>query len=84
MCSSDLSENNYENAYFISDVTISHKLSDMGGYFAVMMRAGKNIESMFEQCPKIRAKAEYLCKEIERAFKTVDETAYWNSCFRGN
>ena len=78
------SENNYENAYFISDVTISHKLSDMGGYFAVMMRAGKNIESMFEQCPKIRAKAEYLCKEIERAFKTVDETAYWNSCFRGN
>ena len=75
------SENNYENAYFISDGTINHKLSDMGGYFAVMMRAGKNIESMLEQCPKIRAKAEYLCKEIERAFNTVDENAYWNSCF---
>ena len=45
------------------------------------MRAGKNIESMLEQCPKIRVKAEYLCKEIERAFNTVDENAYWNSCF---
>ena len=74
----------YENAYFLSDVTIKHKLSDMGGYFAVMMKSGKNMESMLEKCPKIHAKAEYLCKEIGRAFKTADETAYWNSCLGVN
>ena len=37
---------------------------------------------VFEKNPKLRAKAKYLCDEINRAFETADETAYWNRYFK--
>lgn len=38
--------------------------------------------SVFKENPKLRAKAKYLCDEVNRAFETADETAYWNRYFK--
>ncbi len=50
--------------------------------FAIIMDDDVDASPVFEKNPKLRAKAKYFCDEINRAFETADETAYWNRYFK--
>lgn len=77
-------ENANEEAYFISPGALQSGLNDAADIFASIMDDEVNMDLIFKQKPKLRAKAKYFCDEINRAFETADETAYWNRYFEKN
>lgn len=70
-----------ENAYFIDPKPLQNAGDDATTIFILLMKSDYDLDDLFKNSPKIRDKAKYLCEEIERAFETVDETAYWNRYF---
>ncbi len=72
-----------ENAYFIDPKPLQSAGDDATTIFILLMKSDYDLDDLFKNSPKIRDKAKYLCEEIERAFETVDETAYWNRHFAG-
>ena len=71
--------NDDEDIYFVTEPSMELESSDWADMFSSMINY--DMQVIYDRCPKIRAKAKYLCEEIERAFETVDETAYWNRYF---
>ena len=70
-----------ENAYFIDPKPLQSAGDDATTIFILLMKSDYDLDDLFKNSPKICDKAKYLCEEIERAFETVDETAYWNRYF---
>ena len=71
--------NDDEDIYFVTEPSMELESSDWADMFSSMINY--DMQVIYDRCPKVRAKAKYLCEEIERAFETVDETAYWNRYF---
>ena len=68
--------NNYET-YFLLEDEMESMLDDVRISF---MRLCKESSSYLQETtivPKVRAKLQYLCSELDRIFETVDENAYW-------
>ena len=74
-----LGSNNDEDVYFVTEPSVELESSDWVDMFSSMINY--DMQGIYDRCPKVRAKAKYLCEEIERVFETVDETAYWNRYF---
>ena len=71
--------NDDEDIYFVTEPSMEQESSDWADMFSSMINY--DMQVIYDRCSKVRAKAKYLCEEIERAFETVDETAYWNRYF---
>ena len=68
--------------YFTTTEALKSDRNDAAEIFAIIMDDDVDASPVFEKNPKLRAKAKYLCDEINRAFETADETAYWNRYFK--
>ena len=77
-----LNKGKNEEAYFTTTEALKSDRNDAAEIFAIIMDDDVDASPVFEKNPKLRAKAKYLCDEINRAFETADETAYWNRYFK--
>ena len=72
-----LSENNYYDAYFINDDMMISVVDEIQTLFGLLCDEETMRLYDIKVLPKIQAKFEYLCSELDRVFETVDENAYW-------
>ena len=77
-----LNESKNEEVYFITTEALQSDWNDAAEIFSIIMDDDVDSSSVFKENPKLRAKAKYLCDEVNRAFETADETAYWNRYFK--
>ena len=68
--------NDYES-YFLMEGNMNSKLDDLRLSFMCLWKEEAVYLQDTEAVPKIHAKFEYLCSELDRVFETVDENAYW-------
>ena len=68
--------NNTYDTYFITKTMMENKYDDIENCFWCLWK-DEMIMYNAMAAPKIHAKFEYLCSELDRVFETVDENAYW-------
>ena len=68
--------NDYE-CYFLLENEMKSRIDDIRlGFMGLWMESSISLQDE-TVVPKIRAKLQYLCSELDRIFETVDENAYW-------
>ena len=69
--------NNTYDTYFITKTMMESKYDDIECLFSYLWEEEYMKRYNTMAAPKIHAKFEYLCSELDRVFETVDENAYW-------
>ena len=70
-------ENNHDNTYFINEDMMNSFVDEIQVLFGLLCDENTMKAYNVNALPKIQAKFEYLCSELDRVFETVDENAYW-------
>ena len=68
--------NDFESYFFMREM-MENVEDDITTLFMLLWKEQADVLQDTSVIPKMRAKIQYLCSEIDRVFETVDENAYW-------
>ena len=68
--------NEFESYFFMREM-MENVEDDITTLFMLLWKEQADVLQDTSVIPKMRAKIQYLCSEIDRVFETVDENAYW-------
>ena len=66
-----------EDCYFVIEDSMENLVYELKTLFVLMWDRESMENYRINELPRIYAKMQYLCSELDRVFETVDENAYW-------